>query len=162
MQIAAVLSLPVAPSSAAHIFFMVFIVENWATALLDMKHDVLICYLLSPWQLCHQWCWLFFSCCCFVLFFFPICCAALALVFLNVFVWVSFNANRRPNAVTHKSAAPQWKRHCMSELDLLVGTASMLTAFLTRAFKIPWFVYLRMTSGLSLSTIHCFIYFTLW
>lgn len=62
MQIAAVLSLPVAPSSAAHVFFMVFIVENWATALFDMKHDVLICYLLSPWQLCDQRCWLFFSC----------------------------------------------------------------------------------------------------
>lgn len=83
MQIGAVLSLPVAPSSAVHIFFMIFIVENWATALFDMKHDVLICYLLSPWQLCDQWCWLFFSCCCF---FFPICCAALELVFLNVFV----------------------------------------------------------------------------
>lgn len=58
MEMAAVWSLPAAASSAPHIFFMVFIAENWATALFDMKHDVLICYLLSPWQPCDQWCWL--------------------------------------------------------------------------------------------------------
>lgn len=36
--------------------------EKWNTAyLFDMKHPVLICHLLSPWQLCDQWRWLIFS-----------------------------------------------------------------------------------------------------
>lgn len=59
METAGVWSLPASCFLLApHIFFMVFIAENWATGLFDMKHDVLIRYLLSPWQPCDQWCWL--------------------------------------------------------------------------------------------------------
>lgn len=59
METAGIWSLPASCFLLApHIFFMVFIAENWATGLFDMKHNVLIRYLLSPWQPCDQWCWL--------------------------------------------------------------------------------------------------------